>query len=750
MAINTSVVGKPEIRKDAAAKATGKALYTADLKAEKVSFAVLVRSPHHHAEIVSINTEIAAQQPGVKAIITAKDVPGEKTFGLIPDQPVLAMNEVRHIGEPVVLVVAADKAAAQSAASKVLVEYKKMPEVLDPLEALNDSAPAVHPGGNLLSKYNIDFGNSASGFESADLVIEETFSTQRVAPAYMEMETSLASYHADGSISVWVSSQEPFIDRARIAAALNIVVEKVKVLSSVIGGAFGGKEDSSLAIITAVAAWITKGSVRLVNNRAESFVAHPKRHPSKIHLKIGAMNDGTLVALDGKVWLNTGAYASYGPAVGSLLTEMVTGPYRIPNVSIETKVIYTHSPYSGAMRGFGSPQAHFAIESAMDMLAARLKMEAVEIRRKNLLRSGDLLPTRVQVNESALGLDAILQRASETKNRLSQIKAKSGKHSGVGMALAMQSMGLGYNIPDDSAHRLEWLPDGRVLIHLGAPDLGQGLITVAEQITSEALGLPFNQVVSSPFDTSSVPDGGVVCASRMTYLVGNAMISGAEKLIQQLLENASAILNLPIDKLSYADGKIKIINGDEFPASEITSRASEMGKPIQTSTSASFPYPKETTPQDLPIGMPHVKYVFAAQVARVEVDAELGTVEITDLVAINDLGKVINRLGAEGQIEGGAVMGMGFALYEDMNLKTNGQWINSFTEYLLPTSKDLPTHLEVQMLEYPEGDGPYGAKGLAEVCTVPTAPAIANAVYQAIEVRVKDLPITPEKLCKLD
>jgi CO/xanthine dehydrogenase Mo-binding subunit len=514
----------------------------------------------------------------------------------------------------------------------------------------------------------------------------------------------------------------------------------------VIGGAFGGKEDSSLAIITAIAAWLTKGTVRLVNNRSDSFVAHPKRHPAKILLKLGARHDGTIVALNGKVWLNTGAYASYGSAVGSLLTEMVTGPYNIPNVSIETKVVYTHSPYSGAMRGFGSPQAHFAIESAIDMLAQHLKMDVVDVRRKNLLHVGDIFPSRVQMNESALSLEPILQQASLAADRLRRIESKPGKHSGVGLAMAMQSMGLGNKIPDTSNHSLEWLPDGRVLIRLGVPDLGQGLVTVAEQITAEALGLPFNQVIASPFNTNFVPDGGVVCASRMTYLVGNAMIAGAENLIKDLLANAGSLLDKPKEKLTYARGKVYLPDGESLSASEFASRAAEQGNPIQAEASASFPYPEATTPQHLPIGMPHVKFVFAAQVARVEVDAELGIVEVTDLVSIHDPGKVINKLGAEGQIEGGAVMGLGFALYEEMNRKSNDEWVNSFTEYLLPTSLDIPANLEIQMLEYPEFDGPYGAKGLAEICTVPTAPAIANAVFNAIGVRIKDLPITPEKL----
>jgi xanthine dehydrogenase molybdenum-binding subunit len=750
MASKLSVIGNSEIRKDAAGKAQGIAQYTADLPLENTAIGTMVRSPYHHARILSVDLGNALRQPDVLAVLTAADVPGSKTFGLVPDQPALAVGEVRHIGEPVVLIVARNQPAAQKAAQLIRIDYEVLPAVLDPVAALSADAPGVHPGGNLLSQFNVDSGNLDDGFAAADVVLEETFSVQRQAPAYMEPENSLAEYHADGSLTVWVSSQEPYVDRVSIAAVLGIPIEKVRVRSSVVGGAFGGKEDSSIAILAALAAWKTHHNVRIVNNRRESFNAHPKRHPAQITLKIGAKKDGTLVALDGKVWTNTGAYASYGPAVGSLLTEMVTGPYHIPNVNIETKVVYTHSPYSGAMRGFGSPQAHFAIESAMDMLAKKLNMDPVELRRKNLLKQGDFLPTRVVLNETALGLAPILDRAAEARTRLQQIKAAPGRVSGVGLALAMQSMGLGAKITDTSTNRLEWLPDGRVLIHLGAPDLGQGLITVVEQITAEALGLPFDRIITAPLDTDDIPNGAATCASRMTYLVGNAMLSGAETLKKELIYYASNLLNVFVEEISYEKGMVRLPNGDQFPASEFASRAADQGAPLQVQANFTFPYPAGTTPQHLPIGMPHVKYVFAAQVVRVEIDPELGTVEVTDVEAIHDLGRVINRSTAEGQIEGGVVMGLGYALMEDMSLKNNGKWVDSFTEYLLPTSKDIPAHINIQMLEYPEYDGPYGAKGLAEICLVPTAPAVANAVDNALGVRVQHLPITPEKLTAVE
>jgi CO/xanthine dehydrogenase Mo-binding subunit len=304
---------------------------------------------------------------------------------------------------------------------------------------------------------------------------------------------------------------------------------------------------------------------------------------------------------------------------------------------------------------------------------------------------------------------------------------------------------LGANVPDDSSHRLEWSPDGKVLIHLGAPDLGQGLAMAVEQITAEALGLPYDQVMTLPLDTLESPNGNVTCASRMTFMAGNALIDASEKLIQDLLSRAGDILDIPADKLGYEEGMVIKQDGSLIPVTEFLVRLAEDSITLTSESTFSFPYPPETTPQGLPIGMPHVLYCFGAQIARVEVDPEIGTVEVTHFAAIHDVGKVISRPGVEGQIEGGVATGLGYALYETM-LKKGDQWVDSFTEYLLPTSKDLPVHFENIILEIPEASGPFGAKGIGEIPLVPTAPAVANAVNNAIGIRIKKLPITPERL----
>ena len=749
MSANPTTIGRAEVRKDAWDKVTGTAQYIDDLPQTDVKVGLILRSPHHHARLVQIDVAAAQAVPGVQAIITSQDVPGDKTFGpLIQDQPALAVDVVRHIGEPVALVIADSKTAAQRALALVTVQYEPLPAVHDPTEALKPDAPVVHTGGNLVTRYDVFDGDVETGFADADTIIEEVFEVPRISPGYMEPEASMAQWHADGTLTVWVSSQQPFEDRHQIAQVLGVKLEAVQVKSAVIGGAFGGKEDASLPILAALGAYTIRGCVRLVNNRHESFVAHPKRHPARLFCKIGAKRDGTLTALYTVVHLDTGAYASYGPAVGGLLTEMVPGAYHIPHVKVETSVVYTNSPLSGAMRGFGSPQAHFATESLIDMVAARLGLDPLAVRHKNMLRPGDHLFTRVKVNETANSLPLILHHVREVRDRLRQIPAAPNRISGVGFALGMQSMGLGYRVPDNSTNRLEMLPDGMVRLFVGAPDLGQGLATAAEQIAAETLQLPYAAVRAAPLDTQVSPNGGVTCASRMTYTVGNSVMLAAEMLIAAILDYAAQALNVPRAALHYQQGTIVTPSGEALPVSEFASRAADEGVPLQAEATFSFPYPADTTPDHLPIGMPHVMIVFGAQIARVEVDPDLGTVEVKDLVAIHDVGRVINRAAVEGQIEGGVAMGIGYALHESVSLKQDGNWVDSFTEYLIPTTEDVPVAIESIILEIPETTGPYGVKGVGEMGLVPTAPAIANAVFDAVGTRVTTIPIAPHVVAR--
>ncbi|MBA4420105.1 MAG: hypothetical protein C0391_03050 [Anaerolinea sp.] len=747
MVNNFQTVGKRVIRKDAMDKAIGKALYTADIKLENTLWASVFRSTCHAAEIINLDTSEAEKYPGVVKVVTAKDIPGKKSFGaLVSDQPALAEDEVRHYGEPMAMVIARSQTTAEEALRLIKVDYLPLDPIFTPKEALTPDARQIHPGGNLLTKYDVENGNLVEGFSHSEIILEETFSVQRISPGYMEPENSLARWNADDSIMVWVSSQQPFHDQEIIASVLSLPLDRVQIISGVIGGAFGGKEDPSLCILAALASYLVKGTVRICNERKDSFLAHPKRHPAELSLKLGANKDGSIVALDAQVFMDTGAYASYGPAVGGLLTETVGGSYRIPNMRVQTSVVYTNSPLSGAMRGFGAPQSHFAIECMMDILAEKLGMDAIVIRQKNILHPGDQVFTRVVVNETANSLPRILTKFEEVYQRYSALPTKPGRLSGVGFACAAQTMGLGAKVPDSSTHRLTWLPDGTVRLHLGAPELGQGLATIAEQVIAEKLGIPYSLITTAELDTKTTPDGNVTCASRMTYLVGNAVSLAADNLIEQMLDHAIELTGKSRQDLRYESGYIIDNHDQHISAREVIAHLAERDITLQADGTASFPYPPESTPQHLPIGMPHVMFVFGGQIARVEVDPELGTVEVTHLTAIHDVGQVINRTGVEGQIEGGVAMGLGYALLEEMPIKPNGQWVNSFTEYLLPTAKDMPESLDILILEVPEKSGPFGAKGLAEICLVPTGPAIANAVCNATGKRIKHLPIKPEDL----
>lgn len=748
MTEKTITLGKGELRKDAWAKVTGEAQYVADIPHANVLHGVVVRSTIHHGRLLSVDTAGALNVPGVLKVLTSDDIPGEKAFGpLLHDQPPLVVDLVRHLGEPVAVVVAETRAAAEQAAKLVKIECDPIEPVHNAVDAVDPQAPRLYAEGNLISHYEVRDGNIDDGFGEADVILEEDFSVPLVSPAYLETENAVARWNADAgeTLTVWVSSQHPFIDQFEIAATLGIETERVQVKSAVIGGAFGGKEDASLAILASLAAWAVQGTVKLVNTRQESFWAHPKRHPARFQFKLGAKKDGTFVALQAKAHVDSGAFASYGPAVGVILTETLGGSYRIPNIDLETIVAYTNNPLAGAMRGFGSPQSHFAMESMVDMLAAELGLDPVEVRRKNILRVGDKMSNDVIVNETANSLPESLRHAEQALKKFRAVEATPGKVSGCGMSLVMQSMGLGAKVPDDSTQGLEWLPDGRVAVLLGSPDLGQGLAMTSEQIAAEALELPYEQVQAIDLDTWKSPNGNVTCASRMTYMVGNALVDAAEQLKVQMLAQAARLLKQPQENLAYQAGEVIVGGGERIAVREIISRAKDDGISVKSEATFSFPYPEETTPQHWPIGMPHVMFCFGAQIARIEIDPELGTVDVTHLTAVHDVGRVISRPGVEGQIEGGAAMGLGYALTESMDLKPDG-WVDSFTEYLIPTTKDMPPHFENIILEIPEESGPFGAKGIGEVTVPPTAPAIANAVFDAIGVRVNSLPLTPEKL----
>lgn len=742
-----SLIGQSVPRIDARKKVTGRAAYAADIPVEHPAWAVVLRSPHHHARILEVNTAAAQAMSGVYSVITIEDVPGEKTFGdIIPDRPVLASGKVRFLGEPVAIVVAETQAAAQSACQAISVSYEPLPAALDIPAALAPDAPAVHQPGNLLDTVSVSTGDLEQGFRLADHTLEAEFTLQRVYQAYLEPEACTVRVDPNGMLTVWVTSQKPFSDRDAICKVLALPEDQVQVISAAVGGAFGAKEDSSLAILAALAAWKTRKNLRLVNTRSDSFLAHPRRHPASLRYRAGFRADGRLTALEVHADLDTGAYASYGPAVMQLFTETVPGPYHIPNVSVTSRLVYTNAPICGAFRGFGAPQAAFGIESLFDRIAASLSLSPIEVRRRNIWQPGDLAYTGVPVNQPE-ALPAILDQAETEMNRLAAIPAAEGRKAGVGFALGLQTMGLGFRVPDDTSICLEWQSDGRVKVFLGAADLGQGLATVTAQMTAQALGLSMDMVDVSELDTFNVPNSGVTCASRMTYNVGNAILLAADHAVDALLSAAASFLGVEKTSLLYSGGRIQRVDAPSataIPFNLLAGRIiAETQSPIQGMATFSFPY-SPNTPPDLPFGMPHVKFVFGANVIRVEIDPQTGQVSPTHVTAIHDLGRIINRAGVEGQITGGVLQGLGYAFSEDMCLAAPNRWVDRFSEYLIPTVLDAPPELKTILLEFPEESGPFGAKGIGEIAMVPTAPAAASAVRAATGQPPARLPITPQ------
>ncbi|MBI9048791.1 MAG: xanthine dehydrogenase family protein molybdopterin-binding subunit [Anaerolineaceae bacterium] len=734
-------------RIDALEKVLGKAIYGVDINEADMLHTFVVRSPYHSAKIISIDTSVAEKMDGVVKVVTWSDIPGKKNHGpMMDDKPALCGDFVRHIGDPVLMIIAKTNDMTEKAAKAIKIDYEELPAVFDPIEAMtNPDAPKVHPTGNICSEHHAGCGNLEEGFQNSDIVFEESLNVQRISPAHLESEVSTACYQSDGSIIVWVNSQMPFDTQVDISQVLNVPPEKIHVKVPTIGGSFGGKSDSTIHILSALAALVTKGNVQVINTREESMLAHPKRHPAVLNYKIGAKKDGTIVALKADLYFDTGAYANYGPAVAANNLESAVGPYHIPNIEVTTQSVYTNSPPSGTVRGAGGPQGSFGCESMIDILAAKLDLDPIEIRRKNMWQKDDRTIFGVKI-QTTPELKACLELAEKARERLQKIPATPGKISGVGMAASYLKMGMGYGTPDDSSARVEWLPEGKVRLWIGSPDIGQGIKTTGTQMLAEALNIPIDMVELAPLDTLDSPKGCPTNTSHTTFLVGNSILLTAKKAIEVLLKFSANELALPENEIKYENGSIvsRTDANNVRPFSYFSKKADEKGMRLIAEETASFPVPADL-PKDMPKHLAHVVFCFGAHLARIEVDPMFGTVQVKDYVAIHDVGEAVNMMSVEGQIEGAVVMGIGYAIMEDMKRRPNGTWVDNFTEYLIPTMLDIP-NIETIILENGNPPGESRILGIGEPSIVAVAPAITNAVFAATEKRVVSLPIQPDEL----
>ena len=740
-------VGRSYPRRDAWDKVLGTARYAADLTMPGMLHGVAVRSPHAHALLGPVHAEAALQVPGVVAVLTAKDVPGRNGVAIFrPDQPVLAQGKVRHVGETVALVVAETVEAARAARDLVEVEYEPLPVLSTVEEALAADAPRVHDDvPNEVFSRRLARGDAAGAMAEADVVVTGRFTTPYNEHSYLEPEAGLASMDGD-QVVVRVGTQNAQHCRTEIAKVLAIEPERVRVLQTTTGGGFGGKLDVPFPALLAVAAFATKRPVRIVLTREESFLASTKRHPFDMTFTLGARRSGEIVSLQADLTANTGAYLSFGVGVTTRAVVHASGPYRIPNIEIVGRAVHTNGPTSGAMRGFGTPQVMFALESVVDELSLRLDLDPIEVRRLNGYRDGDrtasgqLLDVPVAYLPTLDTLEASYRtaRANAEAFNASPEAAERGVRRGVGIASMWFGPGK-TSLAEKSYAFVEMQPSGAVRLVTTAADIGQGLDTVLAQVVAEELRMPYEAVEVSTRDTEDSPDGGFTCASRQTYNTGNAAVAASRRLKESVAAAAAEMLGTTADRVAVGGGEVRVRGGSSARLS--FADLVKAGHPRRYfGAYAADVGDLDTDGQ----GRPYETYTFGTQVVEVEVNVDTGQVKVVTVYVAHDVGTVINPQAVEGQIEGGVVMGVGFALKEDFR---PGRTEN-LVSYRIPRFKDMP-EIDTLSLEYPHPFGPFGATGAGECAQMPTAPAITNAIFDAVGVRVTNLPATPARMREL-
>jgi CO/xanthine dehydrogenase Mo-binding subunit len=750
------VVGQPVARVDGVDKVTGRLKYSADLRVEDMLHTKVLRAAHPHARLLGIDTAAAKAAPGVVAVLTAEDVPGRNAFGIIrKDQPVLAEGKVRYLGEVVAAVFGETEAAAEAALALIRVEYEPLPVIQNPQEALAEGAVPIHEGGNLTCHIPIRKGDVEKGFAEADVIVEGAYYTPTVEHAYLEPEAGLAIPGEDGSVTVHVGSQSSIHDQEDIAAALDLPLDKVRVVHMPMGGGFGGKEDITVQIIAALGAAKTGRPVRFAWTREESLLASGKRHAEWLHYRTGATREGRLVAAEVEIYGDGGAYASATDAVLFRSAAFSCGPYNVPNVKVDVYGAFTNNPHGSAFRGFGNPQATFAAEIQMDRLAEALGMDPVAFRLKNILDAGDMTITG-QILVHSVGARATMEAVHEAVAKSGLPEAAPGKRVGVGYAASYKNVGLGSGMEDGAGAHLILQPNGDVLLRQGAMDMGQGSDTAMAQIAAQTLGVPFNRIRLHVGDTAQDPSGWMTTASRQTFVTGNAVYQAATELKSDLCAAVATELDLPAEAVTLRGGAFYLVDGGERLRllDEVAAQAAEEGKTLEREVfyvaPRTYPVPDYIDSIPGPGQAPeetqlHFAYCFGAQAVIVSVDTQTDRVEVLKVISASDVGEPINPQGIKGQIEGGIVMGLGYGLSEEFRLEGGRPVSTSYGRLGLPRATDMPEMLSISISNaHPEG--PYGAKGMGELPMSPTAAAIANAINDAIGVRVYSLPITPAKI----
>ena len=770
---DTGGVGASPLRPDGTLKVTGEFAYASDLWMDGMLWGVTLRSPHPYARITDIDIGEALATPGVHAVLTHDDVPGGKYYGLeIVDQPVLAIDVVRYHGEPVALVAADHPEIARQAAKKIRVGYDVYEPITDAREALGHPrwnmvhdapgrtsgltrvAAVLHPQGNLVRHVQIRKGDPAP---VADVVVVGEYEVGMQDQAFLGPESGLAVPAEDGGVELYVATQWLHVDQRQICGALGLPPEKVRLTLSGVGGAFGGREDLSMHVHACLLALHTGKPVKMVYSREESFFGHVHRHPAAMRFEHGANRDGRLVYVRAEIFLDGGAYASSTPAVVGNAGTMGIGPYVLPNVHVDAYGAYTNNPPCGAMRGFGSVQAAFAHEAQMDKLAAELGMDPVELRCLNAMQMGSEAPTG-QIVDSPAPVAELLRRVQamplpppragdgqpdlrDLPGGVANTTHGEGVQRGVGYAVAYKNVGFSEGFDDYSTARVRLEVTGgepAVTVHTAAAEVGQGLVTVQQQIARTELGV--DRVIVHVQDTA-VGSAGSTSASRQTYVTGGAVKAACEKVRARALaivagRTGRASSSLRLDGQQVIDDRDDAVLGD---------LAGLLGDEVIEETVEWRHRPTQEVDPETGQGFAHVQYAFAAHRAVVDVDTELGLIKVVALDCAQDVGKAINPQAVLGQIQGGSAQGMGLAVMEEI-LTRSGQIKNpSFTDYLIPTILDVPP-MRIDVLEYPDPNAPYGVRGVGEPPTISSGPAIVAAIRAATGLPLRRVPVRPEHI----
>jgi CO/xanthine dehydrogenase Mo-binding subunit len=745
-----SVIGKPANANKSREIVTGQARYCPDIRLPGMLVGKLLYPKYPCARIARLDVSAARMQSGVITVLTALDIPGENSYcyALPADQPLLVPDVVRYQGDALVAVAAETEGAAQAALDTIQVEYEPLDGVYDILEAMKPGAQQVWSDrGNVYNHLVINHGDIEAGFKHADVIIENTYSTPLVEHAFMETEGAVAYVDENGIMVVYSSCQAPHRDRMQIARALGLPENQVRVITPYIGGAFGGKDEAHVQIHAALLAQASGRPVSLIRSREESILTHVKRHPVIIRYRSGITRDGKLTAVHAEAIGDTGPYVNAGRDVMNFVAATLSGPYFVPNARLEAYTVFTNNPICGAMRGYGIPQASFAYEAQMDAIARAIGMDPLEIRMRNGLETGVQVPTGVTIREGQ-GMKICLQEAAQLSGwkERNKVDRQPAPHlrRGWGMASIWFSIGMGRNIPDHATATLEMTPDGSVILHTGASDMGQGAHTALAQMAAEAIGLKLDAVKVIGPDTNRTFDAGPSVASRQTFISGNAVLRAAKPIREALLQTASDITGLPLKILHLRDGLV-LAEGEvlSLTVAALAEKAMQQNRRLHADGFYAMEYPEPLPPNSYRYA-PSV-FTYGTQVAQVLVDIETGQVTLENLVAVQDAGRVINPGGARGQVEGGVIMGLGYALMEELLVDRGSTQNLNLGSYLIPTAKDVPP-LTVKLIEIPEPYAPYGAKGLGEPPITPTAPAILNAVVDAIGIPLYRIPLTPERI----